>query len=60
MTMEERDMQIRKYLKRVGVESHEAIKAALGATSGDAVTIRMVLTIDGDDAKSFETEIDTS
>jgi len=60
MTVEERDMQIRKYLKRVGVESHEAVKAALDATHGGAVTIRMVLTIDGDDAKSFETEIDTS
>jgi len=62
MTVEDRDMQIRKYLKRVGVESHEVIKAALDAASGDALNVRMVLTIGGDDANAtaFETDIDAS
>ncbi len=63
MTVEDRNIQIRKFLKRVGVESHEAINAALDATSGspsgNTLTVRMVLSLDGDEAnaKVFETTI---
>ncbi len=63
MTEEERTIQIRTFLKRVGVESHEAINAALdaasGSPSGGTLGVRMVLTIDGNEAnaKVFETTI---
>ena len=66
MTVEDRNTQIRKFLKRVGVESHEAIKAALDAVSdppsGGTLGVRMVLTLDGDEtkAKKFETTIGAS
>lgn len=53
------DMQIRKFLKRVGVESHEAIAAALAADAGAAVDFKIVLHIGGaaEPAKTFETSI---
>ena len=66
MTEEERNIQVRKFLKRVGVESHEAINAALDAAadspSGGTLGVRMVLTLNGNDAnaKLFETTIGAS
>ena len=66
MTVEDRNIRIRKFLKRVGVESHEAINAALdaasGSPSGGTLNVRMVLTLDGDEAKAkiFETTIGAS
>ena len=66
MTEEERNIQIRKFLKRVGVESHEAINAALdaasGSPSGGTLGVRMVLTLAGNEANArvFETTIGTS
>ena len=56
------DRQIRKFLKRVGVESHEAIAAALAGGAQGAIPIKMVLHI-GDaeaPAKTFETAMDGS
>ena len=66
MTEEERTIQIRKFLKRVGVESHEAINAALdaasGSPSGGTLGVRMALTLDGNEANArvFETTIGAS
>jgi|GEM_PF-6574484 len=59
MSDDDRDMQIRKFLKRVGVESHEAIAAALAQSAGGSLSVRMVLSIgDGDDpAKTFEASL---
>jgi hypothetical protein len=50
------DMEIRKFLKRVGVECHEAIAAALAGDGGDELEVKMVLHIgvDGAPAKTFE------
>lgn len=60
MSSEEQTMQIRKFLKRVGVESHNAIEAALASNKGP-VSLRMELTIGGGETKtlSFDAKIDT-
>ena len=62
MTDDERNMAIRKFLKRVGVETHEAINTALEAAEaagGDGLNVRMTLTLDGAEVpvKVFETNI---
>lgn len=53
------DMQIRKFLKRVGVESHEAIASALAGSRGPC-TVKVVLEIGdgGEPAKIFEASMD--
>lgn len=61
MTDDERNMAIRKFLKRVGVETHEALNAALeSAEAGaDGLNVRMTLSFDGAEVpvKVFETNI---
>jgi hypothetical protein len=53
------DLQIRKFLRRVGIESHSAIRAAIEAADGDLV-VKMQLTV-GDDptpVKVFDATIE--
>jgi hypothetical protein len=59
MSDDEINMQIRKFLKRVGVESHEAIAKAVDAADGKPVRIRMALTIGtgSEPEKNFEATI---
>lgn len=61
MSSEEQTLQIRKFLKRVGVESHNAIEAAL-ATATAPVSLRMELVIDGEESTriDFDTKIDAN
>lgn len=56
------DMQIRKFLKRVGVESHEVIAAALAAAAGEAIPVKMALYTGGAEkpAKTFESSMNAA
>ncbi len=51
------NMSMRKFLKQVGVTSQQQIEAAVrdakaaGTLSGDTITARVVLTIDGTDVE---------
>jgi len=59
------NMSLRKYLKRVGVTSQQAIEEATraaredgaGGGAGDTVAARMVLTIDGKEINVIEGDI---
>ena len=59
MSSEDQTLQVRKFLKRVGVESHNAIDAALAASKGP-VSLRMELVIEGEESTriAFDAKID--
>jgi hypothetical protein len=61
VSSDEQTMQIRKFLKRVGVESHTAIEAAL-ASATSPISLRMELVIEGAESTrlAFDAEIDAA
>ena len=66
MDKDQVEIQIRKFLKRVGVESHAAIDQAVAAASNDgaATPLRLKMTLEVAGAapseRHFEAEIDIS
>lgn len=61
MSSEEQTLRIRKFLKRVGIESHNAIEAALASATAP-VSLRMELVIDGEESSriAFDAKIDAN
>ena len=54
---DEVDIQIRKYLKQVGVGSHQIIENELKTNSSSSSNICIKLEIDNKEIKKFETTI---
>lgn len=60
MPSENQTMQIRKFLKRVGVESHAALDEAIAKAGSGQVRVEMTLKIEGGATaeQTFTAEID--